>query len=55
VPPSVRVDSYNIEVQDEDGFLGDKARWAFADILDKWRKVPRKLIRIRWATSPPRR
>ena len=25
VLPSVRVDSYNVEVQDEDGFLGDKA------------------------------
>src|SRR5262245_12714882 len=40
VLPSVRVDSYNVEVQDEDGFLGDKAsKRAFAEILDKWRKV----------------
>ena len=40
VLPSVRVDSYNVEVQDEDGFLGDKAsKGAFAEILDKWRKV----------------
>src|SRR6478735_1821124 len=40
VLPSVRVDSYNIEVQDEDGFLGDKAsKSAFWEILDKWRKV----------------
>src|SRR5947209_20479238 len=35
--PSVIVDSYNLE--DEDGFVGDKAnKGAFADILDKWRK-----------------
>jgi predicted NBD/HSP70 family sugar kinase len=40
VLPSVRVDSYNLEVQDEDGFLGDKAsKSAFWEILDKWRKV----------------
>ena len=40
VLPSVRIDSYNLEVQDEDGFLGDKAsKSAFWEILDKWRKV----------------
>jgi len=40
VLPSVRVDSYNVEVQDEDGFLGDRAsKRAFAEILDRWRKV----------------
>src|SRR5256885_6242116 len=38
VLPSVRVDSYNLEIEDEDGFLGDKAsKSAFWDILDKWR------------------
>jgi predicted NBD/HSP70 family sugar kinase len=43
VLPSVRVDSYNVEVTDEDGFLGDKAsKGAFAEILDKWRKVLRE-------------
>jgi predicted NBD/HSP70 family sugar kinase len=37
--PSVKVDSYNLEVEDEEGFLGDKAnRGAFWEILDKWRK-----------------
>ena len=39
VLPSVTVDSYNLEIQDQDGFLGDKAsKSAFWDILDKWRK-----------------
>ena len=39
VLPSVKVDSYNLEVEDEDGFVGDKAnRDAFWEILDKWRK-----------------
>ena len=37
--PSVEVDSYNLEIKDEDGFVGDKAsRGAFHDILDKWRE-----------------
>jgi hypothetical protein len=39
VLPSVTVDSYNLEVEDEEGFLGDKAnRDAFWAILDKWRE-----------------
>lgn len=42
--PSVEVDSYNLEIKDEDGFVGDKAsRGAFHDILDKWREPLRKL------------
>src|SRR5262249_49087337 len=41
--PSVEVDSYNIELRDEDGFLGDRAsRGAFQKILDRWRKAMRK-------------
>ncbi len=39
VLPSVKVDSYNLEIEDDEGFLGDKAnRDAFWEILDKWRK-----------------
>jgi hypothetical protein len=39
VLPSVEVDSYNVEIEDEDGFVGDKAsRKAFQAILDDWRK-----------------
>src|SRR5215471_2546861 len=41
--PSVDVDSFNIELKDEDGFLGDRAsKGAFRKILDGWRKPLRK-------------
>jgi hypothetical protein len=44
VLPSVRVDSYNVEIEGEEGFLGDEAnKTAFWDILDKWRKPLREL------------
>jgi hypothetical protein len=41
--PSVDVDSFNIELKDDDGFLGDRAsKGAFREIFDKWRKQLRK-------------
>ncbi|HKU06237.1 MAG TPA: ROK family protein [Bradyrhizobium sp.] len=41
--PSVDVDSFNLELKDEDGFLGDRAsKGAFRKILDSWRKPLRK-------------
>lgn len=41
--PSVDIDGFNIELKDEDGFLGDRAsKGAFRDILEKWRKPLRK-------------
>ncbi|UQR60280.1 ROK family protein [Bradyrhizobium sp. C-145] len=41
--PSVQVDSFNIELKDEEGFLGDRAsKGAFRDTLEKWRKPLRK-------------
>jgi hypothetical protein len=41
--PSVDIDSYNIELKDEDGFLGDRAsKGAFQALLDKWRKLLKK-------------
>jgi len=41
--PSVDVDSFNIELKDEDGFLGDRAsKAAFRKILDSWRKPLRR-------------
>ena len=44
VLPSVEVDSYNLEVEDDDGFVGDKAsRGAFREMLDKWRQPLREL------------
>ncbi len=41
--PSVDVDSFNIELKDDEGFLGDRAsKGAFRKILDRWRKPSRK-------------
>jgi hypothetical protein len=37
--PRVTVDSYNVEIEDDDGFVGDKAsKSAFWKLVDKWRK-----------------
>jgi predicted NBD/HSP70 family sugar kinase len=44
VLPSVEVDSYNLEVEDDDGFVGDKAsRSAFWGMLERWRQPLREL------------
>lgn len=41
--PSVDVDSCNIEIKDDEGFLGDRAsKGAFREILEEWRKSLRK-------------
>src|SRR5258708_6528202 len=41
--PSVDIDSFNIELKDDDGFLGDRAsKGAFRKILDTLRKPLRK-------------
>jgi predicted NBD/HSP70 family sugar kinase len=41
---SVEVDSYNLEIEDNDGFVGDKAsKSAFREILDDLREPLRKL------------
>jgi hypothetical protein len=41
--PSVEVDSYNLETQDDEGFLGDRiTRAAFRDFIDDLRKLLRK-------------
>jgi len=40
---SVEIDSFNIELRDDEGFLGDRAsKGAFLDTLEKWRKPLRK-------------
>jgi len=42
--PNVEVDNYNLELKDDEGFLGDRAsRQAFHAILENWRKPLRKL------------
>lgn len=44
VLPNVLVDSYNLEIEDEDGFIGDKVnKSAFWEMMDKWRKLVRDL------------
>jgi predicted NBD/HSP70 family sugar kinase len=41
--PSVDVDSFNAELKDDDGFLGDRAsKSAFRKIFDRWRKPLRR-------------
>jgi predicted NBD/HSP70 family sugar kinase len=41
--PAVEVDSYNLELKDDEGFLGDRAsKGAFRGILENWRKPMRK-------------
>jgi predicted NBD/HSP70 family sugar kinase len=41
--PSVEVDSYNLEIKDDEGFIGDRAsKGAFSDMIDNWRKALRK-------------
>jgi len=44
VLPAVRVDDYNAEMRDKDGFLGDRAsKRAFQAILDDWRERLQRL------------
>ena len=41
--PSVKVDSYNLEIEDQDGFVGDKAsKGAFRELLEEVRATLRK-------------
>jgi hypothetical protein len=41
--PSVEVDSYNLEIEDEEGFIGDRAsKGAFRRMLDEIREILRK-------------
>ncbi|MEA2880383.1 MAG: hypothetical protein QOF14_5579 [Hyphomicrobiales bacterium] len=42
--PAVEIDSCNLELKDDEGFLGDRAsRQAFHALLENWRKPLRKL------------
>jgi hypothetical protein len=41
--PSVDLDSYNIELKNDEGFLGDRAsKGAFREIIHNWRKALRQ-------------
>jgi hypothetical protein len=40
---AVDIDSYNVELKDDEGFLGDRAsKGAFRDLIENWRKPLRK-------------
>jgi hypothetical protein len=42
--PSVTVDSYNLELRDQEGFIGDRAsKRAFFDIVEDWREKLRRV------------
>ena len=42
--PSVELDSYNVELRDDEGFLGDRAsKGAFRKIIENWRLTLRKV------------
>src|SRR3977135_1118836 len=42
--PSVVVDSYNVELKDDEGFIGDRAsKGAFRSIIENWRAELRKV------------
>src|SRR3954454_12436954 len=42
--PSVEVDSYNVELKDDEGFIGDRAsKGAFRQIIENWRSELRKI------------
>ena len=40
---AVQIDGYNVELKDDEGFLGDRAsKGAFRDLVENWRKLLRK-------------
>jgi len=42
--PGIEVLSYNVEIKDEDGFVGDRAsKAAFREFIDEWRKPLRRI------------
>jgi hypothetical protein len=50
---AVEIDSFNIELKDEEGFLGDRAsKRAFRDILERWRKRLRRSGEDPFGTEP---
>jgi hypothetical protein len=42
--PAVEVASYNVELKDDEGFIGDRAsKGAFRQFIDNWRKPMQEL------------
>ena len=53
VLPSVEVDSYNLEVEDDEGFVGDRAsRRAFYAMIEKWREPLKALEQDPFGDKP---
>jgi predicted NBD/HSP70 family sugar kinase len=51
--PSVIVDSYNSEIKDEEGFIGDRAsKGAFRALIEKWRKPLREVGEDPFGSAP---
>ena len=45
--PSVDLESYNVELEDDEGFIGDRAsKGAFRQIIHNWRKSLRRTAAI---------
>ena len=41
--PTVELKSYNVEMKDDEGFIGDRAsKGAFRDLIHNWRKAIRQ-------------
>src|SRR5688572_2478083 len=54
--PAVTVDSYNVELKDSEGFIGDRAtNKAFNDILDDWRKQLDRIDEDPMGATPSRK
>ena len=44
--PAVEIVSYNVELKDDEGFIGDRAsKGAFRDFIDNWRQPMRDMGR----------
>ena len=42
--PSVDLDSYNVELKDDEGFIGDRAsKGAFRQTIENWRTAARRV------------
>jgi len=51
--PSVEVESYNVELKDDEGFLGDRAsKGAFRAIIENWRKPLREIDQDPFGDEP---
>jgi len=52
--PSLDLDSYNVELKDDEGFLGDRAsKEAFQEAIERWRAALRQLGADPLGEKPP--